>query len=585
MCFFGAVAHQSSMQELDLLNPQLDPRISYSGGPKMFFGPAGLLQESAGNYLLWSEDFSNVAWSKDQATVTVNAALGPFGGMTADLIVPSTTNTTSHRVYQDYAAPASIAYCDSLYVKAAGYNFVRLTNFSGAVTVDLTSGAVVFSSGAPDAFKVSPAPQGFWRIEVGKTVAVGTVRTQIAVYDSAAQTSYAGDGVKGVYVFGAMKNKGTAAVAYLTTTSAPAYEWPLEYDPMTLQPLGRSVWEQRTNLLLYSKDFTNAYWSPNVVTVTPNAAIALDGTMTACRVSGSNAFSQMVGTAFNVTGGQRHTISLYITPEQALGNWALRAYRAADQYAAVELDFSGATPTGVITEAGVAAASEFSIRRAGNGRWRVSLSFTPTASVAWTFRFYLNYGVAAVKSAIIEGAQAEVGAFATPLIPTSGSQVTRVRDVPDLIDLRSVRFNQAGGQTINIEYLYENGNNYALLQVADATTTLDSDWLVYSNNNPDGFIARMYSASSAGNHFGGAFTAVRGAVNKGVVAADQSGTMGTLNAAPIKSAANAIPPSSGLLSARLGQTSAGSAPLNGYLRRIQLRPAKLAQSEALALAA
>lgn len=370
--------------------------------------------------------------------------------------------------------------------------------------------------------------------------------------------------------------------------TAAADEWPLEYDPITLQPLGRSVWEQRTNLLLYSHDLTNAYWNAATggATITANAGIALDGTMTACRVAGSTSFAQIFSNAVVVTGGLRYALSAVITPEQAVGNWALRAYRDASNYAAVELNFSSATPTGVLTEAGTAAASTFSITRVAANSWLVVLLFTPSASLGWSGRFYVNYGTAAAKSAIVDCFQLEAGAFASPYIPTVGSQVTRVRDVPDLADIRTVRFNQARGQTVLLEYQYENGNSFTLMQVLDEDAALDNDWLIYSNNNPDNFIARMYGTSGTpGAHFGGVFTSSRGVPNKGVVATDQGGTSGTLNGAPVVSSSTCVPPSSGLLSARLAQLASGSSVLNGHLRRIRFYPAKLSPPEMLTLAA
>jgi hypothetical protein len=66
----------------------------------------------------------------------------------------------------------------------------------------------------------------------------------------------------------------------------------IDYDPATGECRGLLVEGQSTNLLTWSEDFGNAVWSKVGAIVTPSAAIAPDGSMSAARL-------QITGGSFN----------------------------------------------------------------------------------------------------------------------------------------------------------------------------------------------------------------------------------------------------------------------------------------------
>jgi hypothetical protein len=96
-----------------------------------------------------------------------------------------------------------------------------------------------------------------------------------------------------VFIWGAQLEQRSSVTAYNVTTTQPitryqrllktaaANEWPREFDPVTGECLGRSVWESRTNLLQRSEEFDNAYWTKSNTTISPNQVIAPDGTLSA----------------------------------------------------------------------------------------------------------------------------------------------------------------------------------------------------------------------------------------------------------------------------------------------------------------
>lgn len=61
----------------------------------------------------------------------------------------------------------------------------------------------------------------------------------------------------------------------------PINVWRRDHDPVTKQPLGVLIEEQRTNLLTYSEQLNHANWVAASSSVSPNVAVAPDGTATA----------------------------------------------------------------------------------------------------------------------------------------------------------------------------------------------------------------------------------------------------------------------------------------------------------------
>ena len=93
-----------------------------------------LVEESRTNLLLWSEDFSNVAWVANTATVTTNTQTAPNGTLTADTFSPTSGTSSLHQII---TCLASTAYTWSFYVKlgtmaAADFRFAVRDDSNGA---------------------------------------------------------------------------------------------------------------------------------------------------------------------------------------------------------------------------------------------------------------------------------------------------------------------------------------------------------------------------------------------------------------------------------------------------------------------
>ena len=219
-----------------------------------------------------------------------------------------------------------------------------------------------------------------------------------------------------------------------------------DHDPATGESLGLLVEEQRTNLVLRSEEFDNAYWvNPHSgVTRTANQAIAPDGTLTADLLK-ANVNSAVLHRDESLSASTGYSWSVYLKKSTASSNMRLQGLNLSNSVAAFDSTFDISAGTVASTATGTA-----SITDVGNGWYRCSVS--GTSSTAATYRVGL-VGVISGEACFAWGAQLEVGAFPTSYIPTVASQVTRSKDNQNAIGL-----GQIGEGTFYIESQSTSGN-------------------------------------------------------------------------------------------------------------------------------
>jgi hypothetical protein len=129
----------------------------------------GLLVEGAGtNALTYSEDFSNAAWGKTNATVSADAVAAPDGTTTADALVETSAALTVHNTARVVTYLNATSYVHSVYAKQNTrtwlYIYIDPSRFggSGYAYFNLATGATGTVGAGITAYMTLEA-NGFYR--------------------------------------------------------------------------------------------------------------------------------------------------------------------------------------------------------------------------------------------------------------------------------------------------------------------------------------------------------------------------------------------------------------------------------------
>jgi hypothetical protein len=198
--------------------------------------PWVLLEPAATNLLRYSEQLDNAAWGRVSAAPVANSAVAPTGMNVACKLIESAANT-GHFIYQSRAG-VNERVTLSVFAKAEERSWVYLSasNFSNAslgAHFNLATGSVV-SVDAPNADYSEPMAtieaigNGWFRciLSVTKGAAAPNNYAQINIGRANNPTStllnYMGDGVSGLYLWGAQMVTESTATSYIRTLDVPA---------------------------------------------------------------------------------------------------------------------------------------------------------------------------------------------------------------------------------------------------------------------------------------------------------------------------------------------------------------------------
>ena len=356
-----------------------------------------------------------------------------------------------------------------------------------------------------------------------------------------------------------------------------------DYDPVTLQPKGLLIEEQRTNLLTYSEQFDNAEWGKNAVTILANSITAPNGLNTADKIQ-----ETAVTNFFAVNQNPPGLFSTKYT-------WSCFAKAAERTF--LSLNFSVSLVSGTFnlsTGANNIAGTGFvsaSATSAGNGWWRLSVVLTTPASgpniLYHVFGPSVNDSIAgyagtAGSGIYIWGAQIEAGAFPTSYIPTTTAAATRAADVATITGTNfSSWYNQTEGTLFteaSVGYAIPSSGFPVVASLNDGTSNnrIENGFLTTTLGGFEAvaggaFQAGMYPGSSASlRKLAGTYEINDFAVcvNGGSVSTDTSGT---------------IPVVDRLRLGERNSTTNSSNFLNGHIRRITYYPRRLTDAELQAL--
>ena len=214
-----------------------EPRFDYD--PVTLAAKGLLIEEQRANLLTYSEDFSNVIWTKTGSTVTSNATVSPDGLTTADKAVED-TSTGTHNVFNAGAGAAG-AHTFSVWAKAAGRNWI-VVRIEGVDTYFNLSNGTIGTIGAGITASIQAFSNSWYRCAVTKTLAGAVACTYRLATDNNV-SSYTGDGTSGVFLWGAQLEAGAFATSYIPTVASQVTR---SADVATMTGTNFSSWYNQT---------------------------------------------------------------------------------------------------------------------------------------------------------------------------------------------------------------------------------------------------------------------------------------------------------------------------------------------------
>jgi len=197
------------------------PRVDYD--PSTLAAKGLLIEEARTNLLMYSEAFSNAAWSKDSGAITASGTAP--SGVTGSLFTPSAGSST-HRVIPTAATvTTATAYTATYYIAPNGYSKVALRE--GAATgayaaFNLSGAGSVLDQGSGGVGSITALANGYYRIQMVSTSSGTSFRPDLWVldptYTSGSVTgAWSANGTSGIYLFGAQLEVGSFATSYIPT--------------------------------------------------------------------------------------------------------------------------------------------------------------------------------------------------------------------------------------------------------------------------------------------------------------------------------------------------------------------------------
>ena len=384
----------------------------YAWGASLYRSDLGGMQPNTSAYPLY-----NPTTPKNLLGYTESLTTGWTNSNTTDAIVSEVNPVGLTGAVNVAATAGNGTLLSSLSLLASPYTFsIWLKRNTGSGTVEITVDGTTY---------VAAAVTGTWtRFSTTLTPTAGTKTPGIRLVTS-------GDAV---YAWGAQLSDSASLDTYspvygAAVTSAAYYGPRRDFDPVTLACKGLLVEEQRTNLLLYSAQFDNGYWTPDNVTVDADEAVSPDGTMTADLIypTSSGAGRSIARTTVSLTNGLTYSTTIRI---KAAGIGFAYVYNVQGN----SLLYVNLT-TGLTSNVGTNINNVVS--SIANG-W-VTLSFSSTLNTGSAGSLYIGPCDAAGSTTVtasgingiyLWGAQLEDNAaFATSYIPTGAATATRNADV------------------------------------------------------------------------------------------------------------------------------------------------------------
>ena len=430
-----------------------------------------LIEDVPYNLVTYSEDLSGGSGWIIQPTVTVtnNVEIAPDGTLTADKIVSSGGTAGVYK---------SITNLDGVITRS-----VYLKSVTGNVSVIIKDPILT---------------QTQKTLNLNETWQRYTL-TEDNLSSSNSQGIWIDDiPASGIYMWGAQVVKGDQPKEYLKTTDRldiPRIDYTNGEPSILLEP-------SRQNEVTYSQDFTQSYWSKNNVTVTSNQAISPEGIQNADKLIIDNGTVSINGGLYksrSSTANQDVSFSVFAKAgEFRYGTIAYGSTNANGFHFDLEDGVILSTFTNTFNYTNIG----YEMIAYPNGWYRLVVNTTelqqgvgrfigirPHNTIPTSTNNNYNSTGDGTSGILVYGAQIEVGSYATSLIHTSGSAVTRSADTANNAG-NSDLFNDSEG-VLYAELNFVNDTTSKLISINDNSA---SNRILFGNFSDGNF--KVFSQSS-----------------------------------------------------------------------------------------
>ena len=399
-----------------------------------YVGSDGLIKNSTVNLVTDSASANNWGVLGGGAT-TASTSVCPDGSTNATRVTGSVLNDGAAK---NFTAAVSGIHTASYYARTrTGIATIVKAAISGATGLSVTLPA-----------------DGSWVRVVGVPSNIGAGSKYLAVRSASAAID--------IDVWGLQAELGSTATDYVPTSGTIGGAPRFDHDPVTLQSLGLLIEKAQTNLLPYSEEFDQGAWATSTVAVTPNNAVAPDGTTTADTLTATSNNADIYDSV--PTSNVTHINSIWIKRRTGTGQIRLR------------------NPQGQ---------SELDITSQVTNEWK-RISSSATLPFSGGTLAFAGVKIAVSGDAVdVWGIQTEIGSFSTSYIPTSGSAVTRAADVATIALGVDSWYNQSEGAMLMTFNVLDNSLlNQQFLGAGSATAS--------SNTGYNYRVSTLYAVQASG---------------------------------------------------------------------------------------
>jgi hypothetical protein len=442
------------------------------------------------------------------------------------------------------------------------------------------------------------AGNGWYRCSVAYTAGGNDRLGALAIVGSASATrlqAFTAAGTESIFLWGQQIEQRSSVTAYTPTTTQPITNYipalqtaaagvaRFDHNPITGESLGLLIEEQRTNLLTYSDDLSNAAWTKSNSSIDSNVIVAPDGTLTGDRLIENTSLAEHFASQnFTFVSGTSYSWSVFVKPAgRTLVH--LRAGNTTTFPPRAIFDVSAGTvtsnPSGTAT-----------IQNVGNGWYRCTISGAAGASSFTSIRIQLvstgttdSYTGDDYSGVFLWGAQLEAGAFPTSYIPTTTAQVTRSADAASMTGANFSSWYRADEGTLYAESIF---SEVTTAQASVCGIELNSTNRIQIGKRAGGGSATDYkSFVLVGNVAQVALTQTNAIVSGTAI---KSATSFAVNDFAMSVSANAVQTDDSGILAEFNRLNIGSSNnnvniINGTIKKIAYYPKRIANAELQAL--